>query len=312
MKKTLLIVTVTFLAGLTLGAVAVGSKLVLDQRNDNIGFEKASTEPELAHHKSAVSGVSAPASAGADQPIAGDAIETFELAGEVPDATGSVVLTPVSPSWARLEKELLRLKNRVSTLERRIQEVRREQAEEENDAGDQVVIQTNTPEGKKDALMSAGVLPDVADDLVWRQSRNDIERLELRDEAVRDGWFGTERYRKELGALSDGEIRFREELGIEVYDRYLYQTGEPNRVRITSIVQDSAAYLSGLQPGDVIDSYDGELVLDVSALRNATTQGYRDETVPVIIRRGDEVIEVPLPRGPVGVQLEPVSVAPDV
>jgi len=42
----------------------------------------------------------------------------------------------------------------------------------------------------------------------------------------------------------------------------------------------------------------------------ATTRGEIGETVPVEIRRGGEVLEVDLPRGPLGVRLDRTTVQP--
>jgi S1-C subfamily serine protease len=102
----------------------------------------------------------------------------------------------------------------------------------------------------------------------------------------------------------------RRELGDNAYDRYLFNTGVPNRVRVTSVMQGSAAHDAGLLPGDVIEAYDRLQIYDGRELREATTAGIRDESVPVVIRRGEIVLDAWLPRGPIGISLERVRVMP--
>ena len=143
-----------------------------------------------------------------------------------------------------------------------------------------------------------------------KQSELELDRLELRDQAIREGWYGTDRYSEELRELNRDAIDLRAEIGERLYDEYLFQTGEFNRVKVTSVIQGSAAEQSGLLPGDIIESYGDEYIYDYSDLRSATADGVRGETVPVLIRRGDHLFEAEIARGPMGVRLEPLNVPP--
>ena len=90
--------------------------------------------------------------------------------------------------------------------------------------------------------------------------RKDLERLELRDQAIREGWFRSERYFDELQALQGQNVKLRDEIGDQAYDSYLYQVGANNRVTVTSIIPGSAAELAGIQSGDVVEAYEAGTV----------------------------------------------------
>lgn len=44
----------------------------------------------------------------------------------------------------------------------------------------------------------------------------------------------------------------RAEIGGQAYDRYLFETGDVNRVKISGLILGSTAEQSGLMPGDII------------------------------------------------------------
>jgi membrane-associated protease RseP (regulator of RpoE activity) len=168
-----------------------------------------------------------------------------------------------------------------------------------------------TPAEQRDALLRAGVLPDVAEEILWRDSQLSLARLELYDEASRNGWLRSDRYRDELRRINEQRVSIEDEIGIDAYDRYLYETGQPNRVAVESVLPGSAGEESGLLPGDVIQRYGDVKVLDFQDLRAATSAGERDELVSVIVVRGGEPVELLLPRGPIGIGLEATRAEPD-
>jgi S1-C subfamily serine protease len=138
-----------------------------------------------------------------------------------------------------------------------------------------------------------------------------LARLELYDEASRNGWLRSDRYRDELRRINEQRVSIEDEIGIDAYDRYLYETGQPNRVAVESVLPGSAGEESGLLPGDVIQRYGDVKVLDFQDLRAATSAGERDELVSVIVVRGGEPVELLLPRGPIGIGLEATRAEPD-
>ena len=211
-------------------------------------------------------------------------------------------------SEGELQALVIRLKDRVVKLERKLAKLESEQAERLEDTADarerDRAQATATAVDRRTALVTAGVPEPAAEDIVWRQSAWDLERLELQDQAIREGWHRTERYYAELRELNQDAVNFRAEIGDQAYDRYLYETGENNRVRVTSVIPGSEAELAGLAPGDVIESYGEGRIFDFTELRNSTATGERGELVPVVVRRGDLYIEAVVPRGPLGVRIE--------
>ena len=212
-----------------------------------------------------------------------------------------------------LQALVSRLEARVGKLERKLAKLESEQDErpEEASTARERAQATATAADRRVALVSAGVPEPTADDIVWRQSALDLERLELQDQAIREGWHRTERYYQELRELNQDAVNFRAEIGDEAYDRYLYQTGEDNRVRVASVIPGSEAELAGLAPGDIIESYGDGRIFNFTDLRNSTATGERGELVPVVIQRGDMYIEAMVPRGPLGVRIEADALPPD-
>jgi hypothetical protein len=234
--------------------------------------------------------------------------------GAVPGAPGDdrEQVSAMASQLAALGAELARVQQRLSALEQTRNAASpaavSEQPGQEDAAAE--VLPTDTAEDQRYALVTAGVDPGLALDIVERRSRVELARLELRDRATREGWRRGERYRSELQALNAAGVDLREEVGDLVFDRYLYDTGATNRVRVTSVVSGSAGEQSGLLPGDVIESYDDRRIFAGTELRDATTRGTRDEMVPVQVRRGDTLFELWLPRGPIGIRMVPARVPP--
>jgi len=159
-------------------------------------------------------------------------------------------------------------------------------------------------------MVQAGLAEDVAAEIIRRQGQQSLDRLNLRDVAAREGWLATERYREELRRIEEDSVDLRQELGDEVYDRYLFAAGEDNRVRVDGIIPGSVGEIAGLQPGDLIESYAGEPVLTFADLRDATSGGERGELVQVRVRRGEQIFDTWVSRGPLGVQLESARAEP--
>lgn len=256
----------------------------------------------------------------------GDAVQTPREG----DPTGVTASTPEVDALAASDEEAAtlvvpgarrtELENTLSRLERRIGALETQFAAIKPQSTDQVdpnrdsarePLPIATAADRRVALVSAGVPEATADEVLWQQSAWDLERLELQDQALREGWFRSERYYDELRKINDTAVDFRAEIGDQAYDRYLYQTGENNRVEVTSVMQGSAAEQAGILPGDIIESYGDDRVFDFSDLRNATAAGARDEVIPIVIRRDGMFIEATIHRGPMGVRIETTSVHPD-
>jgi len=159
-------------------------------------------------------------------------------------------------------------------------------------------------------LIEAGFQPDVAARLKRDMDQVAMDRLYLRDQAVREGWLGTPRYRDELRALNQRQPDLRNDLSPDDYDRYLYAMGRPNRIVVSSVLSGSPASQSGLQPGDAILSYDGTRTFSPSTIRRETSSGSPGAMVPVEILRGGQRLIVYVPRGPLGVNMSAASAKP--
>lgn len=160
------------------------------------------------------------------------------------------------------------------------------------------------------ALLDAGLDEFQANKI--RQVYEDVEmqRLYLRDRAIREGWIGDERYRQEREQLDSRLESLRDELSEKEYDAYLFATGRPNRVIIQSTLSTSPARDAGIKTGDNVIRYNNIRIYTWADLRNATTQCTTDSMVEVELERNGQRQRVFVPCGPLGVRLDNASVQP--
>lgn len=173
------------------------------------------------------------------------------------------------------------------------------------------VAQTSTRLEGVEAFIDAGFSYDKAVELDERYADLELRGLYLRDQALREGWISEPRFAEERSKLSAEEEAISAELGEDAYDRYLYATGQSNRVNVTSVIRKSPAESSGIEGGDVIYRYAGDRIYDSFDLRNATSDGEVGESVAVEVLRDDAILELYVPRGPLGIQLESASLKPE-
>jgi hypothetical protein len=258
----------------------------------SVGAPAAEPEPEVVPESEpeAPAAESAAAAPPSDEPAVSEALQAR--------------VEELTAGWGRMQAELAELRQRVAVIEQRGPE-----PPDEPDAAAQG-NRPATPAEERDALLRAGVAPELADDLIWRRSQLSLARLELYDEASRNDWLGTARYREELRRINEQRVSIEDEIGVDAYDRYLYQTGQPNRVAVDSVLPGSVGEESGLLPGDIIEGYDKTPILDFDDLRTATSAGERNELVPVSVVRGGQRLELWLPRGPIGIGLDATRLDP--
>jgi hypothetical protein len=161
-----------------------------------------------------------------------------------------------------------------------------------------------------DVLLEAGFDAAEVEALNERYEKTELERLFVRDEATREGWFRQPRYFRRMRELNESYDALRAEYGEDRYDWILYAWGRDNRVRVARVMRDSAASDVGLEAGDVILRYDDERIFDARALQQATGEGRAGETVTLEVDRGGERIRLHPPRGPLGVALGSLPVKP--
>jgi hypothetical protein len=137
-----------------------------------------------------------------------------------------------------------------------------------------------------------------------------LQRLNLRDQAIREGWQDSDEYVEKMHALGDAAYGLKQEFGEEVYDQYLYASGRPNRVIVREVINGSVAQSAGLQPGDIITRYADEAIYSMNDLRQATTEGTSGETILLEFIRDKQPYSVTIVRGPLGISMDFARIAP--
>lgn len=160
------------------------------------------------------------------------------------------------------------------------------------------------------AMLDAGVDPVKVNTIKNAFEQAEMDKLYLRDQATREGWINTKRYTDAAKEIADRTKELRNQLSDNEYDAYLYASGRPNRVTVTSMLSTSPASNAGIKPGDAIIKYDNKRVYSWSDLTSATSDGSLNDTVTVTIERDGQLQQVYLPRGPLGVRLTTNSVLP--
>ena len=161
-----------------------------------------------------------------------------------------------------------------------------------------------------DRLVAAGM--DEATARAMKTKVDDIamQRLYLRDQAMREGWVGDQRYRQENMRLASEQNGLRNEFGETAYEAYLYASGRPNRVQVQNVLENSPAFEAGLRTGDQVLSYNGKRTFMPNELRQATQRGTAGEMIPLKIRRNGQTMDLYVPRGPLGIQMTGSSEKP--
>lgn len=158
------------------------------------------------------------------------------------------------------------------------------------------------------ALLSRGLPENEVARLRERFSENAMERIELQNQAEREGWLSKRRYWNAAVSL---ELGLRQELGDEDYDLMLYATGQKNRAVIRDVLPNSPGESFGFQPGDVVLTYGGERIFRPRELRHATASGEPGEWVIVEVLRDGAIERLRAQRGPIGARLRPARVLPE-
>jgi C-terminal processing protease CtpA/Prc len=161
------------------------------------------------------------------------------------------------------------------------------------------------------ALEAAGLDEQTAESIKLRGDQLAMTEMYLRDQATREGWLDTPRFREEMAAIEAQRTSIREELGDEAYDRYLFALGRTNRVIVNDVMYDSVAEDVGLQTGDLIIRYGDSRVFATDELVTQTREGSVGDPVTVVISRGGKRMEIEVPRGPLGVRVGVTQDNPD-
>jgi len=159
------------------------------------------------------------------------------------------------------------------------------------------------------ALLDSGMSSSQAGELKDFFEHQELQQLYLRDRSVREGW-DRQKYRDEIQALNDEEDALKSRLGESAYDAYLYASGQPNRVEVSSVLATAPAGVVGIQSGDHILRYNNQRIYSGFELHQATTGGNAGDSVAVEVERDGKILEFYIVRGPLGIRMNSISVAP--
>ena len=199
--------------------------------------------------------------------------EVFYLTGEIDILSGSGYSTPPADDVP---------------AEQQVSESRSDRRDE--------MRRRNSREGRIERLVAAGFLPSQADWITQREQELQMQALQARFDAERSGESVDWMANRNLASDS-----LRAELGDAEFEQYLEATNRSTRVAVSSVIESSPAQTAGLQPGDEIMRYDGERVFSMTDLTRQTMAGEPGQTVVVDIMRNGNLMQVVMPRGPVGV-----------
>jgi C-terminal processing protease CtpA/Prc len=159
------------------------------------------------------------------------------------------------------------------------------------------------------ALIDNGMVGSQANELKTYFEQLELERLYLRDRSIREGW-DDERLGEAMQILADKEDDLKNRLSESDYDAYLYASGQTNRVTVTNVLASAEAGTAGIQSGDYIIRYDNQRIYSGFELQLATSSGSIGDTVSLEVDRDGETLQFYVPRGPLGIRMNSVSVAP--
>jgi hypothetical protein len=221
----------------------------------------------------------------------------------------------------RLESQLGELTLRLSELEQNQEQMLYEDLGQADNKPETLITPAAAPEPERkkprktgtltmQTLLEAGIDRTQAEYILRLQGELDLKRLELRDQAIRDGTLGSKEYANAMRELNKNSPQLRDEFGDDIYDRYLYAMGKHNRVVVASVIPGSAADQAGIREGDMILRYGDGRVFTWPELRKATTEGYRGEYVTLNVQRDQQFLSMLVPRGPLGVRMRSSSSLP--
>lgn len=151
------------------------------------------------------------------------------------------------------------------------------------------------------SLMDAGFLEADARALMTELDAIQLERLQLVYEVNRDnGSADTSALSQAMQALPSERRLIEERFGADAYDQFLYASERPNRLVVRDVLRNSPAAAIGLQPGDQLISAANRRIYTPGDLMQAAST-VQDGQMPLLIRRGETLIETAIPAGPLGV-----------
>ena len=236
-----------------------------------------------------------------------------------PFSSNSVSIQDVQVALQQERDARLALTKQINKLQQRINAITRD-----NLSSEAASYSENTVEDKSNAskpaeqqawfddqvMLDAGLSSAEVSQLHTKYEEIEMEKLYLRDRAVREGWRGTSRYTEEFNKLDNQFDAMRTQIGDNAYDAMLFATGQPNRVVVQDVLDNSPAKQAGIQSGDMIVRYGNTRVFNWTELRSATQAGTPEEFITVDLVRDGHQIQVYVPRGPLGIRMDMISSKP--
>lgn len=136
----------------------------------------------------------------------------------------------------------------------------------------------------------------------WLRHRADELRIEQEREADELRRRGVAPDPRSFAYIFDEDLRLREEVGLDEYERYRQALGRPMGVGIAEVLPGSIAEQAGLRADDEIVSYGGARVFNFAELSPLVLEGTVGEPVLVEVRRDGQTMQLAIPRGSLGVR----------
>ena len=238
------------------------------------------------------------------------ALSATQVVGQQGEASPNDTFTQLQQRLDQAEQEQLSLAERVSELEAIIGRLG---TQPDSGAEQPAAVPVSEPgpaapvpafRTSVEALIETGIPSEQAAFIQSRLDEYDLQQLYLKDRASREGWLNTARFRKEQRQAQNAYQELRSEIGDDAYDRMLYALGRANRVVVRDIMQNSSAEQYGLHANDRVYEYGGQRVFTSQELNDLVTQGGdAGELVLVRVMRGEQQLDVYIPRGPIGIRL---------
>lgn len=222
---------------------------------------------------------------------------------------------PATDRLITAEEEIALIKQQISTMQHELTELKASIAENTSSARQPSPATParsllNRRLFNYENLVKGGIEPGIAEDIARRKNAVELKRLELQDRATRGDYLDSRRYYDELEAINSQDISLRDELGDDLYDEYLYNSKQNNRVRIVGVIANSTAEQAGIHKNDIVLSYDNKRMFTWDELKAMTSEGQLGEYVAISIYRNGEIYSFSVPRGPLGIQLGATRIPP--
>jgi hypothetical protein len=145
-------------------------------------------------------------------------------------------------------------------------------------------------------FIAAGLTPERAQWIVARSQELRMQALQEQYDAAREG-----RPIDPSLAVFAPATTLREELGDADYERYLQALDRPTSVYVRDVLATSPGARAGMKSGDQVVSFDGERVFDMSDINRLVLEGQPGQVVAVDVLRDGQLVQLYVPRGPIGI-----------